>query len=141
MDRNNEIVVRNPHSTRPFQHVLEPLSVYLTVAKEQYENGAKAGNYNVGPEEADCVTVGELATLFCDAWQEGVCWKNVSDEGPHEAAFLKLDCSKIKRTLGWKPRWNIRTAVEKTVEWSRIYRDQSDVRACMEAQIREFMEL
>lgn len=138
---HREIILRNPYSVRPFQHVLEPLSAYLMIAEKQAAEPEKQGYYNVGPEEADCVTVGELAMLFCDAWQEGVSWKNVSDEGPHEAAFLKLDCSKIKRTLGWEPRWNIRTAVEKTVEWSRIYRDKGDVRACMETQIREFMQL
>lgn len=138
---HREIILRNPHSVRPFQHVLEPLNAYLLIAEKQATMPEKQGYYNVGPGEADCVTVGELATLFCDAWQEGASWKNVSDEGPHEAAFLKLDCSKIKSTLGWKPRWNIQTAVEKTVEWSKMYRDQGDIRACMEAQIREYMQL
>lgn len=134
------IILRNPYSVRPFQHVLEPLSAYLMIAEAQACEPEKQGYYNVGPDDVDCVTVGELATFFCDAWQEGVSWKNVSDEGPHEAAFLKLDCSKIKNTLGWKPRWDIRTAVDKTVEWSKIYRDKGDVRACMEAQIREFVQ-
>lgn len=136
---HKEIILRNPYSVRPFQHVLEPLSAYLMIAEAQAHTPEKQGYYNVGPDDADCVTVGELATLFCDAWQEGISWRNVSDEGHHEASFLKLDCSKIKNTLGWKPRWNIQTAVEKTVDWSRIYRDKGDVRACMEAQIREFM--
>lgn len=134
-----DIVIRNPYSVRPFQHVLEPLRAYLMIAEAQACAPEKQGYYNVGPDDADCVTVGELATLFCDAWQEGVLWKNVSDEGPHEASFLKLDCSKIKNTLGWKPRWDIRMAVDQTVEWSKIYRDGGDVRACMEAQIRRFI--
>lgn len=134
-----DIVIRNPYSVRPFQHVLEPLCAYLMIAEAQACAPEKQGYYNVGPDDADCVTVGELATLFCDAWQEGVLWKNVSDEGPHEASFLKLDCSKIKNTLGWKPRWDIRMAVDQTVEWSKIYRDGGDVRACMEAQIRRFI--
>lgn len=138
---HREIILRNPYSVRPFQHVLEPLRAYLMIAATQMQDAGKQGYYNVGPAESDCITVGELATLFCNAWQEGASWKNVSDEGPHEAAFLKLDCSKIKSTLGWKPRWNIQTAVEKTVEWSKIYRDQGDIRACMEAQIREYMQL
>lgn len=134
-----DIVIRNPYSVRPFQHVLEPLRAYLMIAEAQACVPEKQGYYNVGPDDADCVTVGELATLFCDAWQEGVLWKNVSDEGPHEASFLKLDCSKIKNTLGWKPRWDIRMAVDQTVEWSKIYRDGRDVRACMEAQIGRFI--
>jgi len=83
--------------------------------------------------------VGELATLFCEAWQEGVRWKNVSDEGPHEASFLKLDCSLIQQVFGWKPMWDIRKAVEATVEWSKVYRAHEDVRACMEHQITEFL--
>ncbi len=136
-----DIVIRNPYSVRPFQHVLEPLCAYLMIAEAQASAPEKQGYYNVGPDDADCITVGELATLFCDAWKEGVSWKNVSDEGPHEAAFLKLDCSKIKTTLGWKPRWDIRTAVEKTVEWSKTYRDGGDVRACMETQIMEFVQV
>lgn len=138
---HREIILRNPYSTRPFQHVLEPLAAYLLIAERQAEAPEKQGYYNVGPAESDCVTVGELATMFCDAWQEGVSWKNISDDGPHEAAFLKLDCSKIKSMIGWKPQWNIQKAVEKTVEWSKVYRDKGDVRACMETQIREFMNL
>lgn len=136
---HEEIIIRNPYSIRPFQHVLEPLYAYLMIAEEQMKNADKQGYFNVGPSDADCVTVGELATLFCDAWQEDMSWKSVSDDGPHEAAFLKLDCSKIKRVIGWNPRWDIRKAVEKTVEWSKVYREKSDLRACMEAQIREYL--
>ena len=134
-----DIILRNPYAVRPFQHVLEPLGAYLLIAATQMENSQKQGYYNVGPEDADCVTVGELATCFCESWQDGVSWKNVCEDGPHEATFLKLDCSKIKCELGWKPRWNIKTAVEKTVAWSKAYAAGADVRACMEAQIREFM--
>lgn len=138
---HEEIILRNPYSVRPFQHVLEPLNAYLMIAETQACTPEKQGYYNVGPDDADCVTVGELATLFCDAWQEGASWKNVSDEGPHEAAFLKLDCSKIKNTLGWKPRWDIGIAVDKTVEWNKVYRDKGNIRACMETQIKEFMQV
>lgn len=67
----------------------------------------------MGPEESDCVTVGTLASLFCKAWGDGLKWKNVCEDGPHEAKFLKLDCSHIKYALGWKPCWDIRTAIEK----------------------------
>lgn len=133
-----EIVLRNPYSIRPFQHVLESLSAYLMIAQQQAEDADKQGYYNVGPQESDCITVGALADLFCGAWGDGLDWKNVHDGGPHEAAFLKLDCSLIERKIGWKPHWNIRTAVEKTVEWTKIYASQGDIRACMEAQIRSF---
>lgn len=135
-----EIVLRNPYSIRPFQHVLEPLCAYLMIAQQQYENPDKQGYYNVGPQDADCITVGELTDLFCNSWQEGLAWKNVHDGGPHEASFLKLDCSLIKSCIGWQPKWDIRTAVEKTVEWTKVYQSKGDIRACMEQQILEFVQ-
>lgn len=134
-----EIEIRNPYSIRPFQHVLEPLSAYLRIAEQQTQSPGKQGYYNVGPEEKDCITTGELTELFCDAWQEGLTWKNVCVDGPHEAAFLKLDCSLIKNKLGWKPQWDIQTAIEKTVEWTRVYQNQGNIRDCMETQITEFI--
>lgn len=133
-----EIVIRNPYSIRPFQHVLEPLSAYLMIMQQQTLMPEKQDYYNVGPMETDCITVGELADLFCKAWKEGVSWKNVCDMGPHEAAFLKLDCSYIKHKIGWKPHWNIEKAVEKTVEWTKVFRAHGDIRTCMENQINEF---
>ncbi len=135
-----EIVIRNPYSIRPFQHVLEPLRAYLMIVEEQARSIEKQGYYNVGPKEEDCVAVGELADLFCRSWQEGLSWKNVCDDGPHEAAFLKLDCSKIKGRIGWEPKWDIQKAVEKTVEWSKAYQRGENIRECMERQIRESMQ-
>ena len=134
-----EIIIRNPYSIRPFQHVLEPLNAYLMIAKLQAEDAERQGYYNVGPEESDCISVGELTDIFCDIWQNEISWKNVCDRGPHEASFLKLDCSLIKNKLGWKPHWNIRKAVEKTIEWTKVYEQNGDVRMCMEKQIKEFM--
>ncbi len=135
-----DIVVRNPYSTRPYQHVLEPLGAYLVIAGKQYEDGKYAGFYNVGPEEKDCITTGELADMFCKKWGKGLQWKNQYDGGPHEANFLKLDCSRIKNTLGWKPVWGVETAVEKTVEWAEAYFAREDMEACMDRQIREFFK-
>lgn len=133
-----DIILRNPYSIRPFQHVLEPLSAYLMIAQQQALEPDRQGYYNVGPQENDCITVGELTDLFCKAWGDGLKWKNVHDGGPHEAAFLKLDCSLIKSKIGWKPHWDICTAVEKTIEWTKVYAGQGDIRACMEAQIESF---
>lgn len=133
-----DIIVRNPFSTRPYQHVLEPLAIYLTIAKMQYEDKKYAGFYNVGPDEMDCVTTGSLVDLFCEKWGEGMKWVNHYDGGPHEANFLKLDCSKIKRVFGWKPRWDIETAVNKTVEWSKAYMNKESISNCMDKQIEEF---
>lgn len=137
--KKEEIIVRNPYSTRPYQHVLEPLSVYLMIAEEQYKDRSYAGFYNVGPDDFDCVTTGKLVDLFCRIWGEDIFWTNRSDHGPHEANFLKLDCSKIKTVFGWKPVWNIEQAVRKTVEWSKEYRDGGNVSICMDRQIREFI--
>ena len=135
------IIVRNPYSTRPYQHVLEPVMAYLMIAQKQYEDLSFAGWYNVGPDDCDCVTTGELTTLFCQAWGHGMTWENRSEaNAPHEANFLKLDCSKIKTTFGWKPRWHMQEAIQKTVEWSKVWMDGGDVPAVMRKQIREFEE-
>lgn len=135
-----DIVVRNPFSTRPYQHVLEPLAVYLTIAQKQYEDKAFAGFYNVGPDDCDCVTTGQLVDLFCEKWGENLKWINQYDGGPHEANFLKLDCSKIKSVFGWKPRWGVTDAIEKTVEWSKVFYDKGNIPACMDKQIEEFFQ-
>lgn len=138
-----EIIVRNPYSTRPYQHVLEPVAVYLMIAQAQYENGKLAGSYNVGPDDTDCWTTGELVTLFCNKWNKemgtDITWKNIYDGGPHEANFLKLDCSKLKATFKWKPRWNVEAAMEKIVEWTRVYLAGGNVSECMDRQIEEFL--
>ena len=139
-----EIIVRNPYSVRPYEHVLEPIAVYLMIAKEQYENKEKyEGNYNVGPDETDCYSTGDLVTLFCEKWNTAtgghITWKNEYDGGPHEANFLKLDCSKLKSTFGWRPRWNVETAMEKIVEWSVVYLNGGDVAECMRKQIECFL--
>ncbi|MCF0132402.1 MAG: CDP-glucose 4,6-dehydratase [Blautia sp.] len=133
------IPVRNPHSTRPYQHVLEPLCAYLMIAMKQYQDGKYAGYYNVGPDEKDCVTTGELVELFCKLWGEGQEWKDYFAGGPHEADFLKLDCSRIKKVFGWKPVWGIRDALEKTIEWSKNWIADEDVNAVMEQQICEYL--
>lgn len=135
------IVVRNPYSVRPYQHVLEPLFAYLTIAARQYEEPSLSGYYNVGPNEDDCYTTGALADIFVRAWGGGISWINRHDGGPHEAGFLKLDCSKIKRTFGWQPRWDLKTAVEKTVEWEKCRLSGGELCGCMEKQIGEFLGL
>jgi CDP-glucose 4,6-dehydratase len=138
VSKGETIIVRNPHSIRPYQHVLEPLAAYLMIAKAQYEDGKKADYYNVGPDDYDCVTTGQLVDLFCRHWGDGLAWENKFVGGPHEARFLKLDCSKLKSALSWQPRWNVDTAVAKTVEWTKAYLNSGDVRECMDNQISAF---
>lgn len=140
-EKHEDIVVRNPFSTRPYQHVLEPLYAYLMIATKQYEDGTFAGYYNVGPDDVDCFQTGALVDLFVSKWGDGMKWINRYDGGPHEANFLKLDCSKLKSTFGWKPRWNLDTAIEKVVEWSKCWLSDEDVRACMDKQINEFLNI
>lgn len=135
--KKEAIIVRNPHSTRPYQHVLEPLAAYLMIAKAQLENGALAGYYNVGPDDKDCVTTGNLVDMVCEAWGDGLTWINQHDGGPHEANFLKLDCSKLKATFGWRPQYGVKEAIELTVEWYKAYAAGEDVAAVMDKQIAE----
>ena len=134
-----EIVVRNPNSTRPYQHVLEPVMAYLMIAQRQWEDASLAGYYNVGPDEHDCFRTGELVDLFCRTWGEGTSWLVRGDGGPHEANFLKLDCSKLKNTFGWSPVWNLEQAVSATVDWSKQMRDGGDVGTCMDRQTDTFI--
>lgn len=134
-----DIAVRNPYSTRPYQHVLEPLYAYLLIAEKQYNDANLAGWYNVGPDECDCLTTGELAELFCKLWGS-IKWHDVSVEAPHEAGYLKLDCSKLKEVMGWRPRWHIDTAMQKTIEWAKAWQAGDNIASLMEKQIREFLE-
>ncbi len=134
-----EIILRNPNSTRPYQHVLECLCGYLTLAKAQYEDKKYAGSYNFGPNEESCVTTGDLATLFCNAWGSGATWKNLSEaNAPHEANFLKLDCSKAKSVLGWHPKWTINNAIVKIVEWEKAVQNGVLAREITDKQIKEY---
>ena len=139
---NEEILIRNPYSTRPYQHVLEPLSMYLTIAKMQFIDESYAGYYNVGPNDEDCVETGELVDLYCKYYNElrdeNITWINKSDNGPHEANFLKLDNSKIKNTFNWQPTWGIEKAIEKTVEWVNCYLNEDNIIDCVNNQINEF---
>ncbi len=140
--KNKETVqVRNPYSTRPYQHVLEPIFVYLEIAEKQFGNSKYAGYYNVGPDDCDCVTTGNLVDSFCRTWGDGAKWENVAEvNAPHEANFLKLDCSKVKKVFGWRPRWHIIDALEKTCEWSKVWLSSGDIPAIMDNQIKDYLE-
>ena len=139
--KHEDIVVRNPFSTRPYQHVLEPLYAYLMIAQKQYEDIKYAGYYNVGPDDRDCFQTGALVDLFVEHWGEGMKWIDKYDGGPHEANFLKLDCSKLKKTFGWQPHWDLNIAIEKVVEWSKCWLTNGDIEKCMNKQIEEFMKV
>ena len=140
IERGKDIIVRNPYSTRPYQHVLEPLYIYLEIVEKQYEDKKYQGYYNVGPDDCDCVNTGDLVTKFCNAWGNNLSWVNKHDGGPHEAAFLKLDNSKIKEVFGWTPRWHIDECIHKIVEWTKVYLEDKDrIPEEMNEEINEFM--
>ena len=136
-----DIIVRNPHSTRPYQHVLEPVMAYLMIAEAQYKDINFADYYNVGPNETDCLTTGELAACFCESWGNSQGYTVLNKEGPHEAKFLKLDCTKIKTVFGWSPKWSAKTAVEKTVEWTKSWASGEDCGLKLDEQIDEFFKV
>ena len=138
--KGERLVVRNPYSVRPYQHVLEPLAIYLTIAMKQYEDSSFQDYYNVGPDDCDCVTTGVLADLFCKSWGDNMGWDNKAEAGaPHEAGFLRLNCDKIKQVFGWTPTWHIEDGIIKTIEFSKVYLAEGDVPSEMDRQIKEFM--
>lgn len=138
--RGEKIVIRNPHSVRPYQHVLEPLVAYLTIAAAQEQDGSLAGNYNIGPDREDCVRTQELVSIFCDCWKDGADYTiQTNENAPHEAGLLMLDNRKLKETFGLAPVWNIADAVGKTVEWTKAYYGKQDVGQVMDRQIDEFL--
>lgn len=137
--KGEDIIVRNPYSTRPYQHVLEPLFAYLMIVEKQYSNSKYSGCYNVGPDDVNCVETGLLVDLFVKHWNADIKWINQYDGGPHEANFLKLDCSKIKSTLGWKPKWSVDEAMKRIVEWTEAWINNDDIAKVMDKQINEYL--
>lgn len=140
VQKGKAIQVRNPDSIRPYQHVLDPLSAYLLIAQEQYEDISLAGSYNVGPDSCDCITTRQLVDLFCKAWGDPARWECIGHNGPHEDAVLKLDCAKIRSVLGWQPQWHVGRAVEKTVAWTKAWQVKEDPMQCMAKQIHALFD-
>lgn len=140
IEQKKDIIVRNPFSTRPYQHVLEPLYIYLEICEKQYKDKKYQGYYNVGPDDCDCVNTGDLVTKFCNAWGNNIKWINKYDGGPHEAAFLKLDNSKIKNVFNWKPRWHIDETINKIVDFTKVYlNDENNISNEMDKEIKLFL--
>ncbi len=134
-----EIQIRNPQATRPWQHVMEPLSGYLLLARKLYENGpAFAEEWNFGPNDADVKPVEWVVKEICRKWGGNTAYRTIKGNHPHEAGLLKLDCSKAKSHLGWHPRWSLEQTIDKLIEWTRVYSDKLDLRAVTMKQIEEF---
>ena len=133
------IIVRNPDSIRPYQYVLEALYAYLLIGAMQFDQPRLGDCYNIGPEEEDCVTTGELVEHFCQEW-EGASWINKKQDGPHEAGFLKLDSGKLKKQFQWKPQYHIKDSIQAVVEWSKAYEEGQDMALVMKKQIHDYWE-
>jgi CDP-glucose 4,6-dehydratase len=123
------VVIRNPLSTRPWQHVLEPLSGYLVLAQELFLNGDEfAEGWNFGPKDEDCKSVSWILDKMVTFWGSNASWSLDKNNNPHEAVFLKLDCSKASNRLKWKPRWDLELTLKSIVDWHQIYSNGGDIK-------------
>jgi CDP-glucose 4,6-dehydratase len=139
LDAEKMLTIRSPNAIRPWQHVLEPLSGYLLLAEKLYTEGsAFAEAWNFGPNDDDAKPVSWIVDQLC-AHAPGTKWQTVNMQQPHEAGLLKLDSSKAKARLGWAPRWNLETALNKTMEWHQAWRSNGDMAAVTNVQIRAYM--
>ena len=133
------VMIRNPHSIRPWQHVLEPLSGYLTLAEKLYTEGpVHAEGWNFGPHDTDAKPVEWIIERMTQEWGAGASWSLDGQNHPHEATYLKLDCSKARGQLGWHPRWDIGQTIAKIVEWHKACDQGADMRAMTLAQITTY---
>jgi CDP-glucose 4,6-dehydratase len=133
------IMIRNPHAIRPWQHVLEPLSGYLLLCEQMYQNnGQFSQSWNFGPSQSDAQTVEYIVKQLCDKWDNNAGFVIDQNPQPHEAYYLKLDCSKANSELGWFPKWNLDIAIDKIVEWNKRYLQGNDVRTICIQQIVEY---
>jgi CDP-glucose 4,6-dehydratase len=139
LEAGGKIKIRNPQAIRPWQHVLDPLSGYLTLAENLYTQGTKfAEGWNFGPDDGDGKTVESIVKSICAKWGAGASYEVDSGPHPHEAHYLRLDCSKAKSSLSWFPRWNVEQAIDKSVEWYKAYQEKKDVQLFCFKQIQQY---
>jgi len=140
-EKNEPVIIRNPKSTRPWQHVLEPLSGYLTLAQKLYESPQEyAEGWNFGPQDDDVKPVGWILNHMVKQWGEGASWQLDQVEHPHEAGFLKLDISKAKSRLNWKPIWHLEQTLEKIIHWHQAWLNKEDMNAVCLNEINQYMQ-
>ena len=141
-EASQTLMIRNPLATRPWQHVLEPLSAYLILAQSLYQDGEKFSSaWNFGPKDTDNRSVQEVISTLCQQWGPDAKWQQDSSSQPHEAGLLKLDCSKASKQLRWEPKWNLETAIEKIIQWQAVFRSKGDVLSVMREQIKDYNHL
>ncbi|WP_375585609.1 CDP-glucose 4,6-dehydratase [Cyclobacterium xiamenense] len=138
-EKNRPVVIRNPMATRPWQHVLEPLSGYLILAEDLYVRGSEVAEaWNFGPDDDDCKPVSWVLDQMIRFWGDGASWCYDDEPNPHEAVLLKLDCSKAKHYLQWEPRWHVDEALRRTVSWYKVFMRKGNVRKCTFDEIHEY---
>lgn len=140
ISQGKPVNIRNPHATRPWQHVLEPLSGYLVLAEKLYTEGANyAEGWNFGPNDEDAESVQWIVEKLTQSWGEGASWVLDGGDHPHEAHYLKLDCSKAKARLNWYPRWHLDVALENIVEWQHAYQSSKEIKTVTLEQIQRYV--
>ncbi len=128
-EKSTSVIVRNPLSTRPWQHVLEPLSGYLVLAQLLYSQGNEfAEAWNFGPKDEDCKPVSWILDTMVNIWGDGASWTLDKNNNPHEANFLKLDCSKATSLLHWQPKWNLEITLDLITHWHQNYKMGNDIK-------------
>jgi CDP-glucose 4,6-dehydratase len=138
--QGDNILIRNPHAIRPWQHVLEPLCGYLLLARNLYQHGPLyASGWNFGPHDHDAQPVEWIVRRMCEKWGGGAGFEIDGGDHPHEAHYLKLDCSKARGELGWRPRWSLETAIDKIVEWTQALQENREMRGVSQAQIAQYL--
>jgi len=140
ISRNEKVIIRNPNAIRPWQHVLEPLYGYLLLGAKLYTEGCEyAEGWNFGPDDSDAKPVEWIINTICSLWGENAAYALDNRSQPHEATYLKLDCSKAKARLGWNPKWNIETALNKIADWTKAYYRGENMRYICESQIEQYL--
>lgn len=139
LEKQEPVLIRNPHAIRPWQHVLEPLSGYLLLAERLFTSGqTDAEGWNFGPRDEDARPVQWVVERLCESWGNGASWALQPGEHPHEASFLKLEISKARQRLQWTPRWSLETALNRIVEWHQAWLNGHDMRALCIQQITQY---
>lgn len=140
-EKEQSVIIRNPDSTRPWQHVLEPLSGYLVLAEALYVGGNQVDDaWNFGPDDEDCRPVNWILDKMVEKWDGKASWKLDNNSNPHEAGFLKLDCSKAKTVLKWKPTWNLENTLKSIVKWHHDWLGGSNAKELCLNEIKEFIK-
>jgi len=139
ISKGKEVKIRSPYAIRPWQHVLEPLNGYITLAEKLYNEGVKfAEAWNFGPDDKDAKSVEWIMKTICNYWGEGASYSIDNNPQPHEANYLKLDCSKAKNELGWLPSWDIEKTLKSIVDWNKALLKGENIREITERQIEEY---